>query len=126
MNLLDTLTPSNFRPNNSQARKVTFKSAEDIKADELAKIEKEQVKEQLKTNAAYRMRLSRWRKEKEKAQKRVTRCEWFLNEALKALKGVEDAKPLPPVVGVSDKHLLESVDVVTTQEIPVFTQSLNQ
>jgi hypothetical protein len=99
MNIMEVLQPSAFVPKQT-ARKVTFKSAEDIRADELAKLEKEAVQKQLKTNAQYRMRLSRWRKEKVKAEKRVERCQWFLNEAQKALKGVEDAKPIPPDIGI--------------------------
>lgn len=120
MNLMDTLNPS-FKPDLTKAKRVSFKSPEDIKADEQAKLEKEEIQKQLKANATYRVRLSRWRKEMEKARKRVTRCEWFLNEAQKALKGVEDAKPLPPVVRTQDNRLLESVDVVQKIEIPSFT-----
>ena len=121
MNIMEVLQP-NYRPDVSKAKKVTFKSAEDIKADELAKLEKEEIQRQLRANAHYRVRLSRWRKEKEKAQKRVTRCEWFLNEAQKALKGVQDAKPLPPVVRTESRDVLEPLHVVTAEEIPVFTQ----
>ena len=119
MNLMEVLQP-NFRPDVSKAKKVTFKSAEDIKADELAKLEKEAVQKQLKTNAQYRMRLSRWRKEKVKVEKRVERCQWFLNEAMKALKGVEDAKPIPPVVRTEGFDVLDPLHVVQKEEIPRF------
>ena len=116
MNLMETLQPT-YRPDLSKAKKVTFKSAEDIKADELAKLEKEAVQKQLKTNAQYRMRLSRWRKEKVKAEKRVERCQWFLNEAQKALKGVEDAKPIPPDIGIPVFTELESLHVVPKEKV---------
>ena len=119
MNLMDTLNPS-FKPDLTKAKRVSFKSPEDIKADEQAKLEKEEIQKQLKANATYRVRLSRWRKEMEKARKRVTRCEWFLNEAQKALKGVEDAKPLPPVVRTEGFDVLDPLHVVTKEEIPRF------
>lgn len=117
MNPFDALQIPSFIPDLSNAKRVTFKSPEDIKNDELAKLEKEQIKQQIRSNHAYRMRLSRWRKEREKALKRVTRCQWFLNEAQTYLKGVEDAKPLPPVVGNSDNRLLESLDVEQEKEV---------
>ena len=116
MNIMEVLQP-NYRPDLSKAKKVTFKSAEDIKADELAKLEKEAVQKQLKTNAQYRMRLSRWRKEKVKAEKRVERCQWFLNEAQKALKGVEDAKPIPPDIGIPVFTELASVYVEQKEKV---------
>jgi len=119
MNIMEVLQPSAFVPKQT-ARKVTFKSAEDIKADELAKLEKEAVQKQLKTNAQYRMRLSRWRKEKVKAEKRVERCKWFMRKAEEALKEVEDAKPIPPVVRTEGFDVLDSLHVVTKEEIPRF------
>lgn len=114
--MIETLIPS-FIPDTSKARRVSFKGAEDIRDDSLAKQNKEEEKRKFQALKNYRIKLNRWRKEKVKAEKRVTRCEWFLNEAEKALKGVEDAKPLPPVFGNSGLSELESLHVVTEEEV---------
>lgn len=115
--MIEILIPS-YVPQIKNARRVSFKGAEDIRDDSLAKQSREDEKKKFQQLKNYRIKLNRWRKEKVKAEKRVTRCEWFLNEAEKALKGVEDAKPLPPVFGNSGLSELESLHVVTETEVP--------
>ena len=71
MNLMDTLNPS-FKPDLTKAKRVSFKSPEDIKADQLAKIEKAEKKEQYRQQVIYRMRLHRWKKKREAEGKKNT------------------------------------------------------
>lgn len=120
--MIETLIPS-FIPDTSKARKVSFKKAEDIRDDSLVKQNREEEKRRFQQLKNYKIKLNRWRKEKVKAEKRVTRCEWFLNEAQKALKGVEDEKPLPPVFGNSGLTELESLHVESETEVLTSPQS---
>lgn len=122
MNLLDTLTPSNFRPNNSQARKVSFKSPEDIKADREASIEKEEKREAYRQKVIEKVRFNNWSRKRATQVKKIKSLRDQLNRALKLLEAIDHEKPLQTVVTDSDKRVLAPLDVVTTQEIPVFTQ----
>lgn len=123
MNLLDTLNPV-YRPDVSKARKVTFKSAEDIKADREASIEKEEKREAYRKKVIEKARFNNWSRKRATQVKKIKSLRDQLNRALKLLEAIDHEKPLQTVATDSDKRVLAPLDVVTAQEIPVFTQSL--
>lgn len=123
MNLLDTLTPSNFRPNQSQARKVTFKSPEDIKADREASIEKEEKREAYRQKVIEKVRFNNWSRKRATQVKKVKSLRDQLNRALKLLEVIDSEKPLPLVVGIPVFCELESLHVVEKKKIPSSSQS---
>ena len=121
MNLLDTLTPT-YRPDVSKARKVSFKSPEDIKADREALIEKEEKREAYRQKVIERVRFNNWSRKRATQVKKIKSLRDQLNRALKLLEAIDHEKPLQTVVTDSDKRVLAPLDVVSTQEIPSFTQ----
>lgn len=117
MSLLDTLTPSNFRPNNSQARKVTFKSPEDLKADREASIEKEEKREAYRQKVIEKVRFNNWSRKRATQVKKVKSLRDQLNRALKLLEAIDDEKPVSVVVGIPVFCELESIHVVTKEKV---------
>lgn len=122
MSLLDTLTPSNFRPNNSQARKVTFKSQEDLKADREASVEKEEKREAYRQKVIEKIRFNNWSRKRATQVKKVKSLRDQLNRALKLLEVIDSEKPLPLVVGIPVFCELESLHDYKEQQVSLSPQ----
>ena len=116
MSLMDTLQPS-YRPDLSKAKRVSFQTREDIKEDELAKVEKEQKKEAYRQNVIYRMRLHRWKKKRELEVKKIKRLRNQLNAAIRNLEVIDHEKPLQVVSGIPVFVELESLYVEQKAEV---------
>lgn len=116
MNLLDTLTPT-YRPDVSKARKVSFKSPEDIKADREASIEKEEKREAYRQKVIEKVRFNNWSRKRATQVKKIKSLRDQLNRALKLLEAIDHEKPVSVVVGIPVFTELESLHVVPKEKV---------
>jgi len=122
--MIEILIPT-FVPQIKNARKVSFKSKEDLRDEEIAKTEADAKREAYRQSVIYRMRLHRWKKKWEAQAKKVRKLKEQLRLANRHLEAIESEKPLQAVSGTKGGDLLEPLHVVTKKEIPSFTQSRN-